>query len=176
MMTGDETKDLSPEAKVLFDLHGQGTPDSGSTKTKTPEEIITDQFDIEIIKWGGRINSMSSRMRDIGKCVDVQMDLYDYRHEVVDRKHKLLRDLAKFNKKYKEDRAKKLGHYATNFDRKLTAGEREKMVDSDTAKLKYIIDLLENHVNQMDQTFRLIENMIFGLKHRIDLEDYLRKM
>jgi len=172
----NELDNLSPEAKALFEIHGQGTPRVIIPEAEmTTEQRITKQFDSEIEEWGTIIYSMSSRMTDIAKCVDVQMDLFDNRHRVIDRKHKLLRDLSKFEKKYKEKIAERLKFYTTGYDRKLTAGERDKMAEADTAQLKYNIDLLENHINQIDQTFKLIENMIFGLAHRIKLEDYLRK-
>lgn len=173
----EEELDLSPEAKALFELHGQGTPQAVIPDAEmTVEQRITKQFDNEIKEWGDTIMSMSSRMRDIGKCVDVQMDLYDNRHRIVDRKHKLLRDLSKFQKKYKEKYAERLKFYTTGYDRKLTAGERENMSEADVAGLCYNIELLENHVNHIDQIFKTIENMIFGLKERIKLEEYLRKI
>lgn len=178
----DELSTLTPEAQALFDMFGNGTPSVTPSvplvpdSEKTPEQRILEQFDKEINEWGVTINSMTSRMRDIGKCIDVQMDLYDNRHNIVDRKHKLLRDLSKFNKKLKEKYAERLKHYTTGYDRKLTAGEREKMAEADVAVLKYNVELLENHINHIDQTFKLIENMIFGLQHRIKLEEYLRKL
>lgn len=172
----EDLSNLSPETQALFALHGTGTPRPVIPDNElTTEQRIVKQFDSEIVEWTGIITSMSQRMRDIAKCVDVQMDLYDNRHRIVDRKHKLLRDLAKFQKKYKEKYAERLKHYTTGYDRKLTAPEREKMAEADTAHLYYNITLLENHVNQIDQTFKLIENMIFGLQHRIKLEEYLRK-
>ena len=180
-MTEEEKAELSPDAMALFEVQGQTpapnipTLDSVSGDDEAIKKILSN-FDGELVKWDGMIESITSRMRDIGKCVDVQMDLYDHRHQIVDRKHKLLRTLAKFSMKYKEQRAARLLHYTGNYDRKLTTGERDKMVDSDTAKMKYKMDLLENHVNQIDQIFKLIENVIFGLKHRLELEAYLRKM
>lgn len=172
-----EDMELSPETAALFALHGQGTPVAVIPESEmTTEQRIVKQFDSEIEEWGVIIMSMSERMRDIGKCIDVQMDLYDNRHRIVDRKHKLLRDLSKFQKKYKEKYAERLKFYTTGYDRKLTAGERETMVLGDIASLGYNIELLENHVNHIDQIFKTIENMIFGLKERIKLEEYLRKM
>ena len=173
-MEGEDN--LSPEAKALFDVHGQGTPKPVIPESEmSAEQKITKQFDEEMEKWGNIIYSMSSRMTDIAKCVDVQMDLFDNRHRIIDRKHKLLRNLNKFEKKYTEKYAERLTYYTTGYDRKLTAGERAQMTNADTAQIKYNIDLLENHINQIDHTFKLIENMIFGLGHRIKLEEYLRK-
>lgn len=175
-MEGEDLSNLSPDAQALLDVHGQGTPKSVIPESEmTAEQRIIKQFDEEMDKWGGLIYSMSSRMTDIAKCVDVQMDLFDNRHRVIDRKHKLLRQLSKFQKKYTEKYAERLAYYTTGYDRKITATERAQMTNADTAQLKYNIDLLENHINQIDHTFKLIENMIFGLGHRIKLEEYLRK-
>jgi len=173
---GEDLSNLSSDAKALFDIHGQGTPRPVIPESEmSAEQKITKQFDEEMEKWGGIIYSMSHRMTDISKCIDVQMDLFDNRHRVIDRKHKLLRQLSKFEKKYKEKYAERLKYYTTGYDRKLTTGERAQMADADTSTMKYNIELLENHINQIDQTFKLIENMIFGLAHRIKLEEYLRK-
>jgi len=171
---------LLKEFPVTFDdEQGAGNPVDlpvASDDKISKEDLLIKSFDKELAEWDVIIKSLSTRMRDITKCVDVQGDGYDYRHKIVDKKHKLLRTLSKYNKKYKEDYNKRLNHYATNYDRKLTAAEREKMVLGDMAAYKYRVDLLENHINHIDQTFKSIENMIFGLKYRLELEDYLRKL
>lgn len=164
---------LTPEAVALFDMHGKGDP---GQKERDPLQELVDKFDRELAGWNSRIHGMTERMKDIAKCTDVQSELYDSRHEIVDGKHKLLRSLAKFNQRYKELHAERLRHYTTNSDRKYTTAERELLIEGDLAGQKYRIELLENHLNHIDQIFKLIDHMLYGIKNRISLEEYIRKI
>lgn len=173
--------ELSLEAQALFaDSLVEETPVVHAKPLVTGDNNkrvdLIEKFDKELVEWDKMIYKLAGMMKDIGRMVDVQSELYEQRHKLVDRKHKLLRTFFKFEKHYKKQYGLKLDHYATGYDRKLTAGERDKMAEADMTDVKYDMDILENHINQIDQIFKTVENMIFGIKHRLDLEDYLRKM
>ena len=170
-MDPEEINKLSPSAKAIFEMSVEGKDEQ---KPKVGTDIMS-AFENERKLWSGDIRNLAERMRDIGKLIDVQVDLFTFRQRCVERKHELLIDLNKYNKKHKTMLAQRLAHYHTNYDRKLTGPEKERMIDGDVADLKYWLDTIEDQVNFFDQVFKNIDNMIFGIKHRIELEDYLRK-
>lgn len=165
---------LSGEAKALFDAFGS-KPEIVQ-QNNDPVKKLLDGFDKELSAWDNRIKSMSSRMKDIGRCIDVQSDLYDSRQELAEAKHKLLRTISKFNLKYKEKYADRLRHYSVNSDRKYTVSERDKLIEADLKNIKYKIELIENHLNHIDQIFKIVDHMLYGIKNRVLLEEYLRKI
>lgn len=169
---------MGDQAQQLFEMHGGRKPEmtvpTGPVQPQQ-EKSITDKFDDELLTFGTQITSLSERFRDIGYMADIISELYDLRHRLVERKHELLRIYYKFDRKYKEGYAKRLEHYATGYDRKLTAAERERMAAGDMSGDKYNMDLLMNHINQIDAYFKTTVDMGFGVKSRIEVEDYLRK-
>lgn len=173
-MDNQELDKLSPEARALFEstLFTETKPASATTGTGSD---ILSGFERERKTWGGDIKNLAERMRDIAKLIDVQCDLFTYRQNCVERKHELLIELNKYNRKYKVMVANRLSYYNKDYDRKLTTTEKDRMIEGDTSELKYWLDSIEDQVNFFDQVFKNIDNMIFGIKHRIELEGYLRK-
>jgi chromosome segregation ATPase len=171
----DNELNLSSDAKALFESFGKPAKIE-DVQQKDPVSELLAGFDKELNSWDLRIKSMSSQMKDIGRCIDVQSELYDSRHELAEAKHKLLRTISKFNLKHKEKYAERLRHYSVNSDRKYTVSERDKLIESDLGNIKYKIELIENHLNHIDQIFKLVDHMLYGIKNRVLLEEYLRKI
>lgn len=177
---------LSKDAMALFGTFG-AAPSSDKKQATQPQQDPVDvsslskadrlahEHEKESKKWTAIIHEMSEKMRDNQKIGDVQSDIYDRRQQIAERKSEIARVRAKYESIYKKKRHDRMDYYATRYDRKLTAGERDKMVDSDMSEFKLILDLMDVQFDWALDTLRTITDMSYGVRNRIDVDDALRR-
>lgn len=151
--------------------------------TETPAEIhdnkveekrdMASQFVEERIVWKDKILSMANKFKDMGKMTELQVELYSQRQIVLEQSHYLQSILAKIMKSYKKNFGARTHDYMTG-DRKLKMGETSILVEASVSEIKEQIDLIESQIEYMNETKKNIDNMVFGLGHRIQLEEYRR--
>lgn len=142
-------------------------------KTSEEKSDIRAQFEAERIRWKDTILSMANKIKNMHQMTELQVDLYSNRQIVLEQSHYLQSLLAKVNKAYKKSLGTKTLDFM-NGDRKLKMGETSLLVDASLAEHKEQIDLIESQIEYMQETKKNIDNMVFGLGHRIQLEEYRR--
>jgi hypothetical protein len=116
---------------------------------------------------------MAHKIIDMGKMTELQVELYSNRQIVLEESHYLQSLLAKITKTYRKSVGAKTVDFMTG-DRKLKMGETNILVEASVSELKEQIDLFESQIEYMQETKKNIDNMVFGLGHRIQLEEYRR--
>ena len=127
--------------------------------------------------WTRWTQAMNEKVKDLQGIVDLQGEIYSRRQEAVDDYHSLAATLAKQNKDYKEKHSKvylnvrsaKFPNSTTFLYPTDTAVRQE--VDSQLSEEKYIIDIIDNHLDYLDQTIKTIDNLNFSISNRIKLEE-----
>ena len=150
------------------------TPVAKEPEKKVEEKgDLRSQFESERIKWKDDILAMAHKFNDLGRITELQVELYSNRQIVLEQSHYLQSLLAKINKTYKKSVGSKTIEFM-NGDRKLKMGETNTLVEAAVVDLKEQIDLIESQIEYMQETKKNIDNMVFGLGHRIQLEEYRR--
>ena len=72
------------------------------------------------------------------------------------------------------DKSKKLKDYSENNDVRYGSNEKTVLIEGDLTEITEKIELVEGHRKFIDQTIQTIDHMLYGVKSRIALEDYLR--
>lgn len=181
-----EKKDKVQEKEKSQDIfyHGvfnlQETPKEPEKQLKIekldkeePKEDLRTKFEGERLKWKNIILSMAHKIIDMGKMTELQVELYSNRQIVLEESHYLQSLLAKITKTYRKSVGAKTVDFMTG-DRKLKMGETNILVEASVSELKEQIDLFESQIEYMQETKKNIDNMVFGLGHRIQLEEYRR--
>ena len=175
-----EKKDKAQEKEKAQDIFYHGvfnlpeTPKEQKEPEKRQMEEKSDlrtEFEKDRIKWKDTILAMANKIRDMNKMTELQVELYSNRQIVLEHSHYLQSLLAKINKVYKKNLGSKTIEYM-NGDRKLKMGETSLLVESAVADQKEQMDLIESQIEYMQETKKNIDNMVFGLGHRIQLEEY----
>jgi hypothetical protein len=141
-------------------------------KEEKPADLRT-EFENERIKWKDTILSMANKFKTMNVLTELQVELYSNRQIVLESSHYLQSLLAKVTKTYRKSLGSKTVDFM-NGDRKLKMGETNILVESAVADLKEQIDLFESQIEYLQETKKNIDNMVFGLGHRIQLEEYRR--
>jgi hypothetical protein len=59
-------------------------------------------------------------------------------------------------------------------DYRYSEKERQRFAEEKTSASKLKLDILQTHVDFFRETIKTIDNMIFGVKHRLEIEDFRR--
>lgn len=131
-------------------------------------------FETERFKWKEKIQILALEMRDIKTLAKAQVDLFSQRQVLLEYSYKLASIVSKLNSKYRIEKSRKLKDYSEKSDIRYGANEKNVLIEGDISEITEKIELVEGHRKYMDQTVQTIDHMLYGIRQRIALEDYLR--
>src|SRR5574344_184739 len=160
-------------------------PDSlkNDKKVKKVSNVVIDDIDKkyefcnkERNEWSNIINDMAFRLRDVNKLVDVQVDLFSNRQILVERRSGFIEILNRYLKNVKEIKETSLRDYKTEENLLMkNANESKILLDSKNKEIDEVLALYENHLDFLTKTIETIDKMLFGVKNRISLFEYLER-
>ena len=131
-------------------------------------------FDQERSEWKERIQVLSLEMKDIKTLAKAQVDLFSQRQVLLEYSYKLASIVSKLNSKYRTEKSRKLKDYSERSDVRYGANEKTVLIEGDISEIPEKIELVEGHRKFIDQTVQTVDHMLYGIKSRIALEEYLR--
>lgn len=132
------------------------------------------KFGEERSEWTEKIRSLSIRMKNIRELAEVQVDLYSSRQIIVEYIAKLGQVMTKLNARYRKDKSDRLKHYSENSQVKYGANEKNPLIEGDLTDLKERIEIVETQLSFLNETMKTVDFMIYGVRSRISLEEYMR--
>jgi hypothetical protein len=132
------------------------------------------EFQLEREEWTEKIRILSVRMKNIKELAEVQVELYSSRQMLLEMYSKLGQVMVKLNGKYRKDRAERLKYYSESVQVKYGANEKTPLIEGDLSELKERMDLVDGQISFFNETMKTVDHMLYGIRHRIMLEDYLR--
>jgi hypothetical protein len=131
-------------------------------------------FETERFKWKEKIQILALEMKDIKTLAKAQVDLFSQRQVLLEYSYKLASIVSKLNSKYRTEKSRKLKDYSEKSDVRYGANEKNVLIEGDISEITEKIELVEGHRKYIDQTVQTIDHMLYGIRQRIALEDYLR--
>lgn len=141
------------------------------------EEQPTDfakMFERERAEWREKIQVISLHIKNIKTVAEAQVDLFTTRQTLLEYSYKLAQIVSKLSTKERQMRGKKLKEYTEGKDIRYGANEKTALIEGDLAELTEKMELVESHRKYIDQTVQTVDHMLYGIRQRIALEDYLR--
>lgn len=132
---------------------------------------LRSRFEADRAKMSADVLGLAERMRDMRNLADVGPDLFYKRQVILEQNHTLQTLLARMSANYRKQEARRLETYMTG---KMKVSDQKIMVAADLADEQEKIDLLSSQVEFMKESMKGIENMIYGVKNRIAVEEYRR--
>ena len=124
-------------------------------------------FENERGEWREKIQIIAIMMKDIKTLAKAQVDLFSQRQVLLEYSYKLAAIVSKLN-------SKKLKDYSERSDVRYGANEKTVLIEGDLTEIAEKVELVESHRKFIDQTIQTVDHMLYGVKSRISLEDYLR--
>lgn len=140
-----------------------------SSEDKTEKESLEDKFSRERIEWSSKIKKMSSSFSDVVKTGELMTEVYTERQLALEYYHYLISILIKLNKKYNQVYSEKWKFYTYQGNERFpNETQKTARIIAELADLKEKRELLDNHSKFMDGTVKNIDNLIFGIKNKIE--------
>jgi hypothetical protein len=131
-------------------------------------------FENERAEWKEKVQVLAIQMKDIKTLAKAQVDMFSNRQVLLEYSYKLASIISKLSSRYRSDKANKLRHYSENNDVRYGSTEKTVLIEGDLTEITEKIELVESHRKFIDQTIQTVDHMLYGVKSRISLEDYLR--
>jgi len=131
-------------------------------------------FERERSEWKEKIQVISLHIKNIKTVAEAQVDLFTTRQALLEYSFKLAQIVSKLSTKERQMRARKLKEYTEGKDVRYGANEKTTLIEGDLSDLTEKMELVEGHRKYIDQTVQTVDHMLYGIRQRIALEDYLR--
>ena len=131
-------------------------------------------FERERAQWKEKIQVISLHIKSIQTVAEAQVDLFSTRQTLLEYSYNLAQIISKLSTKERKERAKKLKEYTESKDIRYGSNEKTSLIEGDLAELRERMELVEGHRKYIDQTVQTVDHMLYGIRQRIALEDYLR--
>lgn len=141
-------------------------------KTTNSSEDYVERFSTERSTWSDSIVNIGKRFREVENLAEVQVDLYSRRQEALEYQYKLIGVHTKLKNLYSVEWKKAYDNAGQNEDIRYNDKEKAKIAEGLVANLKFKLDSVSNQVEFFRETIKTIDNMVFGVKHRIDIENF----
>jgi hypothetical protein len=131
-------------------------------------------FEQERFEWKEKIQVVALQLKDIKTVAGAQEELFSQRQILLEYSYKLASIIAKLNSRYRIERNKKTKEYSENSNVRYGSNEIKTLVEGDLSEITEKLEVVEGHRKFIDQTVQTVDHMLYGIRQRIALEDYLR--
>lgn len=138
-------------------------------------EKIKDRFIEERTTWREKVVDMAKRMKMVKDLPELQVDLYTYRQEAIEYYYNLNLAVIKLEKQYSKLK-KKLVEELNDKDVRYGKTDMNTIVDGSSADQKHHVEMVKSQASYFYETVKTIDNMIFGIKHRLEMENFRTSM
>jgi hypothetical protein len=139
----------------------------------TSKRSIAEEFEEERKKWKDKVIEMANKVNKLDQVAGLQVDLYSSRQIIIERISKLYQYLALYNTTYKTQKRDLFIKYTIDSDIKLGQGEKIIMVDGDLADLQKKLNLIEHHIDYYKETVKNLDSMLYGVRNKLQIEQFL---
>lgn len=145
-----------------------------SDADEKPKETISQRFDRERDEWNTKIGVMSAKMKDIGVLSGVLTDALSSRQIALEYTHTLMSILINLNAQLRAKRKERFLYYSQSYDLVLQKEQKLMFIDVDLEKQVKAQELFSTHLSYMRGTVETLDKILYGLKWRMEMEQYRR--
>ena len=139
------------------------------------QESLEERFSRERLEWSEKIAEISLKLKNIVAIAELMTTLYTERQRAVEYYHYIISLLNGLNKIYNKSYAEKYDYYTTKSQIKYP-NETTKVnkIHVDLADIIEKRQALDNHSKFISSTIQTLDNIIFAIPRRVEIEQILR--
>lgn len=152
-----------------FDDLVNPNPDT-THEDKDEKQTLTEKFDKERYGWSSKIQTMSKKLSSIQGTAELMTEIYTERQRALEYYHYLIGLLVRLNKAYSKSYSEKYKFYKYGSQERLPNDALIKnRIESELSDLKEKRETIDNHAKFMDGTVKTIDNIIYGIKYKVEI-------
>lgn len=113
------------------------------------------------------------KLSNLKTLKEAQVNMLSLRQRLLEDNHTLFEHITSLRKKYRDDRSTEMENLSRNLQIRYQANEKTVVLDGRTSVIKESLEIFENQVSFFTESIKTIDNIIFGIKTRIDIEKTL---
>lgn len=139
------------------------------------EESLEDKFAKERLEWSGKVAEMSEQMKSVLKVSELMTNIYTERQRCVEYYHYLISILIKINKEYRRRYAERWDFWSYKSQIRYPNNTAlDNKIKTELADVLEKRELIDNHSKFMLECKNTIDNIIYAIPRRIDIEKIAR--
>lgn len=139
------------------------------------EETLEDKFSRERLEWSDKVAEMSEQMKSVLKVSELMTDIYTERQRCVEYYHYLLSILIKINREYRKNYAERWDYWSYKSQIRYPNNTAlDNKIKTELADILEKRELIDNHSKFIDKTVGTIDNIIYAIPRRIEIEQISR--
>ena len=139
------------------------------------QESLEDRFARERLEWSEKVADMSSKMKNVVAVAELMTTLYTERQRAAEYYHYLISLMIGTNKKYNAAYAERFDYYTNRTQvRYPNESTKHNRIQVDLAEMVEKRAILDNHSKFMDRTIGTLDNLIYAIPKRVEIEQITR--
>lgn len=134
---------------------------------------ISEKFKEKRSEVSSEILQSVEKMASFKSLKEVQVSMLSLRQRLLEDSHTLLEHLSVIRKKYKNERSNQMKNISENLQHRYQYNEKTTIIDGKTSDTKETLDLIENQVAFFNDSIKTVDNVLFGIKTRVEIEKTL---
>jgi len=113
------------------------------------------------------------KLSNLKTLKEAQVNMLSLRQRLLEDNHTLLEHITVLRKKFREEKSVEMDNISRNMQMRYQSTEKTVIIDGRTAATKEFLEIFENQVSFFTESIKTIDNIIFGIKTRLDIEKTL---
>ena len=138
-------------------------------------QTIEERFAIQRREFSNEIMTSAQMLRNVREIVTAKVNFLSLRQRLLEEHHTIIENYNKQAKKYREAKSEELLNTSNNMQVRFNEREKDKFIDGQPriSQIKAAMDLLQNQSNFLSESIKTVDQVLFNLKVRIDVEKML---
>ena len=145
----------------------------GEEQKKDTKEKIAEKFQRRRSEVSTEIYSNIEKLSNLKTLKDAQVNMLSLRQRLLEDNHTLLEHITLLRKKFRDERADVMENLSKNLQLRYQSNEKTVVIEGRTSSTKEYLEIFENQVSFFNESIKTIDNIIFGIKTRLDIEKTL---
>lgn len=140
---------------------------------KDTKEKISDKFQSRRSEVSKEIYQNIEKLSNLKTLKEAQVNMLSLRQRLLEDSHTLLEHITALRKKFRDEKADVMETISKNLQLRYQSNEKNVVIDGRTSNTKEYLEIFENQVSFFNESIKTIDNIIFGIKTRLDIEKTL---
>jgi hypothetical protein len=145
----------------------------GDEQKKDTKEKISTKFQARRSEVSKEIYESIEKLSNLKTLKDAQVNMLSLRQRLLEDNHTLLEHITALRKKFRDEKADTMETLSKNMQLRYQANEKNVVIEGKTSVTKEYLEIFENQVSFFNESIKTIDNIIFGIKTRLDIEKTL---
>ena len=145
----------------------------GEEQKKDTKDKISEKFQKRRAEVSKEIYENIEKLSNLKTLKDAQVNMLSLRQRLLEDNHTLLEHITALRKKFRDEKADVMETLSKNLQLRYQANEKNVVIEGKTSVTKEYLEIFENQVSFFNESIKTIDNIIFGIKTRLDIEKTL---